>query len=304
MKFILNMVYGCIIGVANIIPGVSGGTMAVILDIYDKLIDSITGIRKHFKKSMMFLIPIIIGGGAGIFGFAKLLEFLFKNYPTPTFFFFIGLILGSVPLVFRKATETKFKPVSIIPFIIFFGAMIALAFANTSGNNAASPEAAAAFQINVGSWLYLFFGSALAAMCMIIPGVSGSMILMIVGLYPTVLGSISHLTDSFMHSCMILLPVGLGVVVGFLGGAKLIDLCIKRFPQMTFFAIIGLMLGSIYQIYNNAVVAVDTQGYITVTALLVGLGIALLFSSDVLKNKFEKKPTETKTNTKTKSKAK
>ena len=123
MKFILYAIYGCIIGVANIIPGVSGGTMAVILNIYDKLIDSVINIKKHLKESLLFLIPVAVGGGLGIFGFAKLLKYLLEYFPMPTYFFFIGLILGTAPMIFSKVIQTKdgkkkFNGYSIIPFII------------------------------------------------------------------------------------------------------------------------------------------------------------------------------------------
>ena len=283
MKFILNIIYGIIVGVSNIIPGVSGGTMAVILNIYDKLLAAFTGLRKEFKKSIMYLLPIGIGAVIGILGFS------------------------SLPMIFRKALETKFKPVSLIPCIIAFGIMIALALFDTEGME----ESKNMLQMNIVNWFYLFFGSALAAMCMIIPGVSGSMILMIVGLYSTVLLSISHITSDFMNSVMILIPVGLGVVVGIVGGAKLIDVCVKKFPQMTFFAIIGLMVGSLLSIYNNAMLTpvgesktipcsifsvynnagfnIDLQSVIALIALLVGFAISIIFGSEKIKEKFSKK---------------
>ena len=138
---ILGMIYGCIIGVANIIPGVSGGTMAVMLNIYDKLIDSFTGIRKNFKKSMAFLVPVILGAVIGIVAFSVLIKYLINNHPLPTCFFFIGLILGSLPLVCKRALETKFKIWSVIPFIIFLAGMTALAFVNTEAQNTASTAA-------------------------------------------------------------------------------------------------------------------------------------------------------------------
>lgn len=288
MHFILYAVYGCIIGVANIIPGVSGGTMAVILNIYDKLIDSVTGLRKHFKESILFLIPVAIGGGLGIFGFSKLLKYLLESFPMPTFFFFIGLILGTVPMIFNKVLQTKdgqkkFNPISVIPFLIFFGIMIALSFFN------ADNAAAAQIELNLINWLYLFFGSALAAMCMIIPGVSGSMILMILGLYSTVLGAVADILKNFANSAMILLPAGLGIILGLLGGAKLIDICLKKFPQMTFAAILGLMLGSLLSIYNNSNFAWNTQGIIAIIALLIGFAIAFIFGNDKLKETLSKK---------------
>ena len=287
MKFILYAVYGCIIGVANIIPGVSGGTMAVILNVYDKLIDSVIGIKKHIKESLTFLIPVIIGGGLGIFGFAKLLKYLIANFPMPTFFFFIGLILGTVPMIFKKVLTSKdgtkkFNIYTIIPFTVFFGIMIALSFFNTE--NASSTQ----IQLDLINWIYIFFGSALAAMCMIIPGVSGSMILMILGLYSTVLSAIADIFKNFSGSVMILIPAGLGIILGLLGGAKLIDMCLKKFPQMTFAGILGLMLGSLLSIYNNSNFNLDVQGIIAIIALLAGFAVAFIFGNEKIKKRFSK----------------
>ena len=270
MKFILYAIYGCIIGVANIIPGVSGGTMAVILNVYDKLIDSVIGIKKHVKESLAFLIPVAIGGGLGIFGFSKLLKYLLENFPMPTFFFFIGLILGTVPLIFKKIITSadgkkKFNAYTLIPFAV-----------------------ATQIQLDFINWIYLFFVSALAAMCMIIPGVSGSMILMIFGFYSTVLGAVADIFKNFSGSVMILIPAGLGIVVGLLGGVKLIDVCLKKFPQMTFAAILGLMLGSLLSIYNNSGFAFNIQGIAAIIALLFGFAVAFIFGNEKLKQKFSK----------------
>ena len=287
MSFIINMICGAIIGIANIIPGVSGGTMAVMLNIYDKLISSVTELRKNFKKSVLFLIPVAVGGGVGIVAFSKLLEYLLDPHPMPTFFFFIGLIAGSLPLVFRKASETKFRPVSIIPFVIFFIIMAVLAFVNTDEAEVGNTM----LEMNVMNWFYLFFGSILAAMCMIIPGVSGSMILMMIGLYPTVLISISHLTKTPLDSIIVLIPVGLGVIIGIFGGAKLIDICIKKFPQPTFYGIMGLMAGSLISLYRNSGFEFNIEGYISIAVLLAGFGISILFGSKKLADFIESKKT-------------
>ncbi len=278
MKFVLNIIYGLIVGVANIIPGVSGGTMAVILNIYDELISAFTGLRKQFKKSFMYLLPIGIGAVIGIFAFSKLLEFLLYAYPMPTNFFFLGLIVGGVPLVFKKATETKFNSLSIIPFIVFLGAMIALAFVNTDSSNTSGVIT----ELNLLNVLYIFLGSAISAMCMIIPGVSGSMIMMILGLYTTVLTSISNL------NILTLIPVGLGVVLGIVGGAKLIDICIKKFPQATFFAIMGLMIGSLLSVYKNSGFELNIQGIIAIFTFIIGFLVSLIFGSEKIKSKFIK----------------
>ena len=296
IDIILNAIYGCIIGVANIIPGVSGGTMAVMLNIYDKLISSFTGLRKNFKQSIKFLLPILIGAGLGIVIFSKLIKFLIAECPLPTCFFFIGLIAGSMPLVFRKALEKKFRPLSLIPLAVFLAGMIILAFVRTDGQTAA----ASAVQLDFTSWLYYFAASAVAAMCMIIPGVSGSMILMVFGIYASVIEAISNVTRHFADSVILLIPVGLGVIFGIVFGAKVIDLCIKRFPQMTYFAIIGLMLGSPLTIFMKFMYQSETQPVnnfvftpvniiVSACVCFVGFAIALFFGSEKLRNKLVKR---------------
>jgi len=97
MKFIFDILRGCAIGIANIIPGVSGGTLAVSMGIYDKIISSVTGLFRHFKKSIITLLPYGIGMVVGLLGLSFIIEFLFARYPLPTVLLFIGLILGGVP---------------------------------------------------------------------------------------------------------------------------------------------------------------------------------------------------------------
>ncbi len=293
---ILNAVYGCIIGVANIIPGVSGGTMAVMLNIYDKLISSFTGLRKNFRQSIKFLLPVLIGAGIGIVAFSKLIKLLISECPLPTCFFFIGLIAGSLPLVFRKALEKRFRPLSLIPLAVFLAGMIILSFVRTDGQTAA----AGAVQLDFPGWIFYFAASAVAAMCMIIPGVSGSMILMVFGIYASVIEAISNLTKHFGDSVLLLIPVGLGVIFGIVFGAKVIDLCIKNFPQMTYFAIIGLMLGSPLTIFMKFMYQSEAQPVnnfvftpvniiISAAVCLVGFAIALFFGSEKLKKSLAKR---------------
>ena len=157
--------------------------------------------------------------------------------------------------------------------------MIVLAFIDTAGM-----ETGSMLQLNVINWFYIFFGSVLAAMCMIIPGVSGSMIFLIIGLYPTVLGSISEVLSNPGNSIMILIPIALGVLVGVLGGAKLIDICIKKFPQMTFFAIMGLMVGSLVSLFKNSGFQFGTEGLIAIGALVCGFALSMFFSIKDIKD--------------------
>lgn len=118
---------GIVIGVANIIPGVSGGTMMVAMGIYDKLIHSITHLRKEFKESLRFLIPIFVGVGAALVIVARILEFCFEMFPIQTNLLFCGLIVGSLPFICTHVKGKKVKPGMIVAFLVFFAIVVAMA---------------------------------------------------------------------------------------------------------------------------------------------------------------------------------
>lgn len=268
--FIKNMLAGLVIGIANIIPGVSGGTMAVVLNVYDQLIASISDIRKNFKANFMFLFAILSGAGLGIVLFSRGITFLLDNYYMITNFFFIGIIFGSMPMVLRRATADKFKPLHIIPCIITLIAMLVTVFFIPESQEVIMKT------LTFPTGIKLFFISALAAICMIIPGISGSFVMLLFGVYETITTAISDM------NILILLPIGFGALLGILSASKLIDHLQTRYPQATYFAIFGFMLGSIPAILNkingeNAY----TGGWELVTAIIVlafGFAISYLFS--------------------------
>lgn len=233
MKFKL-MIYGAIIGVANIIPGVSGGTMAVILNVYDKLIQSISNLRTDFINSIKFLIPVGIGGGVGILAFSKLIEFCLETFATATNLVFVGLIIGSIPMMLGKVKESKIETISIAIGVITLAAMVYMGVANPDENSGQVITV-----LTLGSFIHLFLTSIIAAGAMIIPGVSGSFILLLLGTYTTILTAVSNL------NILIIIPVGLGCITGVLVCAKLLDKLFANYPQQTYAGILGLMIGSI-----------------------------------------------------------
>ncbi|MEG1869762.1 MAG: DUF368 domain-containing protein [Oscillospiraceae bacterium] len=267
MEFIQNVLCGLIIGVANIIPGVSGGTMAVVLGIYDKLIAAIGGLFSDFKNNLLLLIPVGIGGGIGILMFSKLIQFLLAIYPMATNFFFLGLIAGSIPMIYKRAVNGKLRLPHIVSLLCSFAIMMALTFAFTvSGSN----EILRTLDITV--IFRLIICSAVAAACMILPGVSGSMVLMLLGVYMSVLTAISELNIVF------LIPVIIGVAIGILGGAKIIKACLNRAPQVTYCAILGLIIGSLFPVFFNAGFVFNLQGIAALAALLAGTVVSILLS--------------------------
>lgn len=274
MQFIWNLLRGAVIGIANVIPGVSGGTMAVVLNIYDTLIGSVSRFFRDWKKNLLFLIPIVLGAGAGILLFSKLVDTLLLQFPTAVNFFFLGLIVGSIPLIAKRAFQGGFRPVHLVPCVLALGLMLALAFFAP-----ASDVGAAVGALDAASFLKLLVSGLIAAVAMLLPGVSGSMMLMIFGVYFTVINAVST------FNIPLLLPVGIGVVLGLLGGAKLIDIFLRRFPQATFWAVLGLILGSLVPVWRQAGFTFTLEGLVAVLLLFVGAGVALLLGSDKLAGK-------------------
>ena len=175
-----------VVGIANIIPGVSGGTMMVAMGLYDKLIHAITHLKSEFKNSMKLLIPIFIGAGATIVILSRLFEFLLENYPIPTNFAFCGLIAGSLPFIFNKVKGHSVSTGKIAAFLIFFGIVILMALLGDTNGKAADVS------FGIINMIKLFSVGIIAAATMVVPGVSGSMMLMLLGYYDTILKTINQ----------------------------------------------------------------------------------------------------------------
>ncbi len=264
MKFLLDILRGLVIGLANIIPGVSGGTMMVSMGIYDTLIHSITHLFKQFKKSIMTLLPFAIGMVVAIAGLSFVITWAFDNYPLPTNTLFIGLILGGLPAIIKQLKGEKFGAVGGILFAAFFALIIVLQIIQK--------ENVTTITLSFGEVIKLLFLGALASATMVIPGVSGSMILKLMGYYEPVIASIKGLTSSLfagnwsavLANVGILLPFGIGIVIGIFAIAKLIEVLIAKYKGWTYAAILGLVTASPVAI----LMATDMTGVTFVTVLV------------------------------------
>lgn len=239
-RFIL-MVKGFILGIANIIPGVSGGTLAITLGIYEELINTISHLFRNIKKNLGFVVPLGIGAVLSILVMSKLINYSLDQFPIPTTLFFIGLIIGGLPLIYKKVEKKKRTGGHIVAFLSTFLLVILLAFAK-SGSGAVSLE-----NLTIGSIFLLFFVGIIAAATMVVPGISGSFVLMLLGFYKPVLNTISNLTDFSLlgHNMAILIPFGIGIIVGIVLIAKLIEYLLKKHETITYYAILGFILSSV-----------------------------------------------------------
>ena len=243
MKLLNQILRGVVIGVANIIPGVSGGTMMVSMGVYDTLIHCITHLFSEFRQSVKTLLPYAVGMLIGIVALASLLKFLFANYPLPTSTTFIGLILGGLNPLLAKIRHKKLGGISIGVFVLFFAGIIAMALTGDVSN----PDS---LTVDVGQMIILLVMGAVAAATMIIPGVSGSMVLMLLGYYNPVLNAVDALKNAVFSMdfaamggpVLMLAPFCVGVALGIFGVAKLIEWLLARFPTQTYCAVLGLSL--------------------------------------------------------------
>lgn len=298
MTVIKNMLAGLVIGVANIIPGVSGGTMMVVLNMFDKIIGAVSEFRRNIKGNILFLLQILIGAGIGIVLFSKGITFMLSNYPMITNFFFIGLIVGSIPLVYKNAVAAKDSAAkgekkkisigSVIAFVLAFALLVIIAFTQASETTVDVTAVTIDFMMMVK----LFFGGLIAAVAMIVPGVSGSFVMVLFGIYPLVAGAAAVVFPVNLDNWLGILfpigiPAGLGILLGLLIGAKLIDVLLKRYTQQTYFGILGLLLGSLFDIWPGF--QFNLQGLVAVLVCIFGFALAFLSSSDRVKNYFLKK---------------
>jgi putative membrane protein len=279
---------GGAMGVANIIPGVSGGTLAVVFGIYEELMQALGNFvtdRENRRKYITFLAVLFSGSIVAILGLAPVLNWAFKNHPLPTVYFFIGLIVGSIPVVLKSHNEMQLKASRLISFLIGLGIVIFLSIIQSDSSS--SQTAFDPLQFQLTDYLYYAFCGIISASAMIIPGVSGSFILLLLGIYWNILGSLSgistiFLSDGFTEEMIVrfslLGSLGIGIVIGILVISRIMSWALKHYPANTMYAILGLIIGSLYQIYPGY--EFNMSGFVAVITLVIGFVISLKFGKE------------------------
>ena len=237
---LINFIKGFILGIANVIPGVSGGTMAVSMGLYELILSSIGNFFKDIKGNFIKLLPIILGILVAIVSTSKLVTYALTNYKAQTLCLFIGLIFGGVSLIMKKIKGKGSKINYLIFFIVFFF-VISLNFLKTGLIEISFAN------MGIIDYLLLLLMGFIASSAMVIPGISGSFILMVLGYYDKIIYTVSTITDfsKLGSNLLILVPFGIGVIIGIVFMAKLITNLIKKYETKTYFAIMGFVLSSI-----------------------------------------------------------
>lgn len=263
-----NIYRGILMGISDLIPGVSGGTIAFILGIYDRLLESISGFfSRNWKKHLGFLVPLGLGIGITLLLFSRVIEYLLEQHYEATQFFFMGLIIGVIPYIMKQAEVKKnFTSRHLIILVVIGAALAVTAFIPTEDNLAPITS------LTVPVFFLLFFSGWLASMAMLLPGISGSFILLLLGVYSTAINALSSL------NIPIALAIGAGVIVGFIVSSKAIQYLLEHFTYVTYAAIIGLIIGSLFVVFPGF--SADSATLITsLVTFALGLAFTLLFSS-------------------------
>lgn len=265
MIFFELVVKGFFIGIAFIIPGLSGGTLAIYLGVYEKLLHSIGNIFKEFKKSIKFLLPLFIGIALSVVLLAKLFSILIEWNSFIVLFFFIGLIIGGIKPIYSKVNRKPINLSSIISFIVSFAIIILLIIGKTGSTTAIDY-----ISIDFLNILLIFAIGMAASMTMIVPGVSGSALLLVLGYYTAIVSNVVgnlFVPTSLLYNIEVLIPFGLGALVGIIIFSRVIEICFKKFSKQTYYAILGFIIASIIAIFfeiRDPSTAVDFESQIPI----------------------------------------
>ena len=270
MNFFNNYLKGIAIGAGAILPWISSGVVVVIFGIYETLIDSVLGIFKNFKQNIKFLLPLFIGGVIGVFLFGNILNYLLYSYPIQVKSIFIGLILGTLPSLFKEVnSKAKFR----LHYALFL--ILALAIGVLT----------VAFEKNVSTnttlltfdYTYLIFSGFAMSIGIIVPGVSSTIILMLLGVYSTYLSSVSYIY------LPVLLPMAIGLILGGIVWMFATKFLLKNFYGPTFYSIIGFTLGSIVILYPE--ISSILEIIVSILCIIIGFIISSsLKGKDVTNN--------------------
>ncbi len=324
MTAILDIIKGVVIGVANIIPGVSGGTMAVSLGIYDKIIAAVSNLFRDWKASVKTLLPLLVGCALGIVGFTYAIEFLLSKHTFVTCMAFVGLILGGLPALFAalraEIQKTSGQRKRTFPHAGTAGsdeASGSTASGSSSGAASDASSGAAGFLGSIGisgilafavlfcvavflpmlnadeevlrtftaaptTLLALFCVGIIASATMVIPGVSGSLVMMILGYYYGIINTIKSFLEALRHfdiggmfsAGILLLPFGIGVLLGIFLIARLITFLFEKYGVATYCAILGLIIASPFAIFYNTGLF-GQLGSLTAGQIVLGLVLAV-----------------------------
>ena len=289
---ILNFLKGICIGIANVIPGFSGGTMAVMVKIYDLFVYAFANILNDFKNVVKKCWSLFVGIGVGVLLALVTIVKLLEVIPFITIMFFVGLIIGSIPSIYSKTKEGKIKIINIICFILAVALMVVLPFINTNNDSSKT--------YSFSTFIIMFLMGVICSSAMVIPGVSGSLVLMAFGYYAFFMNTIKELLinifnfslENYWNMFGVIACFGIGCILGIVFISKLISKLIQKHPKTVYFTILGLLIASIFSIiystFNEYTITLNVPTIIF-SIISLTLGVGLVFIGEYMSKKLNKK---------------
>ncbi|HFL5953445.1 TPA: DUF368 domain-containing protein [Staphylococcus aureus] len=267
----INILKGFAMGTSDLVPGVSGGTIALLLGIYNQFIASISGIfSRRFWPSFTFLIPIIIGMLLAMGSLSNLFNYLLSQHHIPTMFFFGGLIIGIVPYLLKISNyKTSFTTKHYMMVIAGIAILIVITLMNNGDKHAGET-----LTLSTGLIIKYFIAGMCASSAMLLPGISGSFILLVFGVYGTVMLAISEVVKLNFTGLPILLAVGFGVLAGFIISSKIIQYFLTHHKLMTFALIIGFVVGSLFAVFPGLPTNI-VMWFVSLVVFIIGFIVSL-----------------------------
>lgn len=287
MENIILVIKGFFMGIANVIPGVSGGTIAIILGIYEKFISAISNLFKNMKENFRFLIPVVIGMVLAILILSSVIEYSYDNFPIPTMLLFVGLVLGGIPMLLKNVIGRKECKMfsSYIILIFTFSLVILMACSDLIFGTVKEVNL---LELNIGGYILLFIVGVIAAATMVIPGISGSLMLMLLGYYYPIIERINDFVgfNNLTKNILILGVFGIGVLVGIVLISKLLEMLFEKYNTKTYFGVLGFIFASILAIPISTCLQISN---LTFNLMQLIIGILLLIAGSFISYKLGEK---------------
>lgn len=294
MKNLIDSFRGFCMALADSVPGVSGGTVAFILGFYDKFINSLNNIISGSKEeridAIKFLAKLLAGWAVGMILAVLFLSSAFESHIYAISSLFLGFIIFAIPLIIKEEKENLVGKYKYLIFTVIGIAIVAaITYFNPISGSGTSVDVNS---LNFGLIVYIFVCAMIAISAMVLPGISGSTLLLIFGLYIPIINAIKEFLHLNLNYLPVLIIFGLGVITGILLVIKLIKMALEKFRPQTIYLIIGLMIGSLYAIVMGPTtleVPQDPMSIGTFSIIFFAIGGAIIFGLQKLKDVLEKK---------------
>lgn len=290
---LLNGIRGFCMAMADSVPGVSGGTIAFLLGFYDEFINSLNDLmgkdNARRKQAFFFLFKLGVGWVAGFCLSVLVLSGLFQEHIYEISSVFMGLTFFAVPMVIREEKDSiRGRYGNLVFTVLGIGLVFCISYFNPAGGQGINVSVE---HLSMGLVAYVFLTAMVAITAMVLPGISGSTLLLIFGIYVPIIGAVKELLHMNLNYVPILFVFGMGVITGIVGIIKIIKMCLERYRSQTIYAILGLMIGSLYAITKGPItldVPMEPLGLQTFSILFFLLGGLILAGLELLKTRLEK----------------